>query len=124
MDSSGTGCGCSGGVGDTEKGQLVGLVKAYQRRGEQQREQWLQYVDSNYGGVRAPARHDTSTLQVFLAGVGAGYSSDIASASGCMPCSSQEDMEKSQLVMKVKGFQRQGDAQKLAWHGHCDANYG
>lgn len=53
-------------TGDAEKDLLVASVKAFQRKGETQKEQWGTYADTNLGGKRDPARHDISTLTAFL----------------------------------------------------------
>jgi len=57
-------------VGDHEKDQLVLRVKAYQRSGEDGKQNWWTYCDNQLGGVRDPARHDCTTLQQFIAAHG------------------------------------------------------
>merc|ERR1719419_1030460 len=44
---------------------LVARVKAFQRSGDECKEQWWTHCDQQLGGIRDPARHDTDTLQNF-----------------------------------------------------------
>lgn len=45
---------------------LVQKVKAFQRQGQLQKEQWADFCDTYLSGVRDPTRHDSATLQSFL----------------------------------------------------------
>lgn len=67
-----TASGCAGGcVGmpsvDPIKDALVSRVKAFQRMGESQREQWGAWADEHLAGKRDPARHEAQVLQHFCA---------------------------------------------------------
>merc|ERR1712176_36360 len=53
------------GTGDPEKDEFVRRIKAYQRAGESEKQQWWDYCDRNLGGKRDPARHDVRTLEDF-----------------------------------------------------------
>lgn len=54
-----------GGSGDPVKDQLVAMIKAYQRLGDEYRQVWSQYAETYLGGKMDPNRHDTATLQEF-----------------------------------------------------------
>eukprot|EP00927_Polykrikos_kofoidii_P056955 TRINITY_DN51051_c0_g1_i1.p1 TRINITY_DN51051_c0_g1~~TRINITY_DN51051_c0_g1_i1.p1 ORF type:complete len:256 (+),score=46.97 TRINITY_DN51051_c0_g1_i1:84-851(+) len=56
--------------GDPMKDGLVSRIKNYQRLGPEQKQHWADYCDNSLGGIRDPARHDTSVLQQFVAMVG------------------------------------------------------
>lgn len=58
--------GYAGGSGDFVKDQLVQRVKAWQRRGEAEKNSWTYYCDASLGKVRDPKRHSQEVLQTFL----------------------------------------------------------
>ena len=56
---------------DGAKLELVEKVKNLQRSNPQAKEAWWVYCDGQCGGMRDPLRHDTDSLQTFLASQGA-----------------------------------------------------
>lgn len=120
-DSGGNAQGMTYG-GDPVKDQLVNSVKAFQRRGEAERDIWQTYCDSEMGGVRDPSRHDSQALQQFAdlngidanAAAGGGFNTGMAMNQG--------DPYKISLVSKIKAYQKQGQVEKDSWHSYCDDN--
>jgi len=45
---------------------LVQRIKNYQRMGQAHKEAWWSFCETNLGGVRDPARHDSNALQSFI----------------------------------------------------------
>mmetsp|Transcript_3140 Transcript_3140/g.7926 ORF Transcript_3140/g.7926 Transcript_3140/m.7926 type:complete len:170 (-) Transcript_3140:184-693(-) len=105
--------------GDPMKDQLVQKVKAFQRLGEENKQAWHSYCDTNLGGVYDPNRHDVGSLQMFVSQYGA---QDLAGGGG--GCSGVSVGAGHPLVMKIKGYQKMGEPQKMAWYSYCDANLG
>merc|ERR1719401_1005603 len=56
--------------GDPQKDVLVEKIKAFQRSGETQKQAWAAFCLEQPGNFRDPARHDISTLQMFMNGYG------------------------------------------------------
>lgn len=114
------------GTGDPAKDQAIAKIKAFQRQGETQKDAWHAYCDTNLAGMYDPSRHDTSVLEQFVTlqgieniavpaitagGMGMGYGMGM-------------DQKKSELVMKIKTYQKSGDTQKEGWHNYCDTDLG
>lgn len=93
--------------GDFVKGELIKKIKEFQKSGEEQKQTWWAFCDSQGGGNRDPARHETEVLQGFLAEQG------IQGVQG-------NAFLKSELVNKIKAFQRSSEEQKQAWWDFCD----
>lgn len=69
------------GVPSVAKEALVNQIKAYQRMGEEQKMAWHKYCDTQLGGIRDPARHDTNALLQFAISIvdeGSGQTSEVA----------------------------------------------
>jgi len=105
-------------TGDPQKDILIAKIKAFQKRGEDEKQVWHAYCDGSLGGVYDPSRHANDNLQVFIdqngiqdipipASVGQG---------GAGPA--------NPLVTRIKAFQKMGEPQKQAWHDHCDTALG
>jgi len=56
--------------GDPWKDQLVAKIKAFQRSGEDQKQAWWTFCDSQEGKNRDPARYEADALQQFVSGYG------------------------------------------------------
>eukprot|EP00929_Paragymnodinium_shiwhaense_P114652 TRINITY_DN83109_c0_g1_i1.p2 TRINITY_DN83109_c0_g1~~TRINITY_DN83109_c0_g1_i1.p2 ORF type:complete len:283 (+),score=60.19 TRINITY_DN83109_c0_g1_i1:85-933(+) len=97
---------------------LVAKVKAYQKTGESEKEQWHLYCDAHLNGIRDPARHDAAALKRFLASQGA---SNIATAG--KPAQAQ-GAEALAFVSSIKAFQKSSPEAKEAWHAYCDSHLG
>jgi hypothetical protein len=52
-------------TGDAVKDSLVNRIKSFQRSGPDEKQQWWDYCDQHLGGVRDPARHETTDLKYF-----------------------------------------------------------
>lgn len=100
---------------DPVKEKLVGQVKAFQRLGDTQKQQWASWCETHFDGIRDPNRHNTEALQSFVT---AHNLPD--SLSGAAPNALGQDPVKDQLVAQVKGFQRQGDQEKEVWATYCE----
>mmetsp|Transcript_43824 Transcript_43824/g.95415 ORF Transcript_43824/g.95415 Transcript_43824/m.95415 type:complete len:367 (+) Transcript_43824:27-1127(+) len=53
-------------AGSSAENALVEQVKAWQRMGEAQTQQWRAFCDEHLSGIYNPARHDPSALQLFV----------------------------------------------------------
>lgn len=109
------------GAGDLLKDQLVQQVKAWQRQSAEQKEIWHTYADTQLGGVRDPARHDTATLQGFARTYAL---PSLAPDPAPPPRPGSGDPVKDKLVQQVKAYQRKGQTEKDTWHNHADAQLG
>lgn len=106
--------------GDPMKDQLVMKVKAFQRLGEENKQAWHHFCDTNLGGVYDPNRHDVGALQMFVSQYGV---QDLSGGGGCGGSRSGLGPDHP-LVMKIKGYQKMGEPQKQAWYSYCDTNLG
>merc|ERR1712151_1167769 len=52
--------------GNSAKDKLVSRIKAYQRSGDTEKQQWWSYCDEELGGVRDPAKHEVKVLKHFI----------------------------------------------------------
>lgn len=93
------------------KENLVARIKTFQKENEQQQQMWSNFCDTELGGVRDPARHDVATLQKFC-------NSHIGPQQHGLPAINT-DPHTTQLVAKVKQFQKLGQQQKEAWWAFC-----
>merc|ERR1712107_211911 len=50
-------------TGDSAKDKLVNRIKAYQRSGDAEKQQWWSYFDEELDGVRDPAKHEIKVLE-------------------------------------------------------------
>lgn len=103
---------------DSQKEQLVSMIKAYQRQGQEERELWWNYCDKELGGVRDPSRHDRKILQQFASAYGV---PDLGTglANAYMPGS---DAVKDSLISRIKAYQKAGDENKETWYSFCGIN--
>jgi hypothetical protein len=107
-------------TGDPMRDQLIAKIKAFQRTGEAAKQTWHTFCDTSLGGMYDPSRHDAATLQMFIdsngindipmGGMGGGGGGGVGA--------------NHPLVMRIKNYQRQGEAQKQAWHTYCDTSLG
>lgn len=112
---SGKGWGKSGkksSGGSAEMNELIGKIKDFQRSSEENKQAWWAYCSEHGGGNRDPARHDAASLREFLNSSGVKVGPKL---------SSSESFEKSELVNRIKSFQRTDEVQKQAWWDFCDA---
>jgi len=109
---------------DPQKEQLVQVVKNYQRRGEEQKQIWHDYADTQLAGVRDPARHDVATLRTFAQTFGLSTQAVPAASPQPKVGATGSDARKDQLVQRVKAYQRSGQEQKDAWHTYADSQLG
>jgi hypothetical protein len=111
-------------------GDLASQVKAYQRLGETEKNNWHTFCDTHLGGIRDPGRHDAATLQHFLSTYqgGSGGACSGAYAAPAMqhkpPGPPASGGATNPLAVKVKAYQRQGAAEKDNWHHFADSNCG
>eukprot|EP00927_Polykrikos_kofoidii_P048808 TRINITY_DN43005_c0_g1_i1.p1 TRINITY_DN43005_c0_g1~~TRINITY_DN43005_c0_g1_i1.p1 ORF type:complete len:234 (+),score=29.59 TRINITY_DN43005_c0_g1_i1:76-777(+) len=98
----------------------VAAIKDLQRSDAVAKEQWWAYADSQGGGIRDPAKHDTGFLQTFVNNYNAGMRFEVT-----------EPMEKTSyggggqgatLVELFKEGQRKSGPWKMAWALYCDMN--
>jgi len=131
----------------SNKDSLVSAIKAFQRQGEAQKGVWHSFCDANTNSMYDPGRLDESILTIFMTANGiapersnGGGGGTWSSGNGGMSSyntgnynstGSYHSMggggmaggpNKEPLVQAIKGFQRQGEAQKAAWHSFCDTN--
>jgi len=109
-------------TGDPVKDSLVNRVKSFQRQGEQNKQLWCMYCDNYLGGVRDPARHDSSKLQDFVEAHGVPEAPPRDRMGGGAVASM--DPAKDKLVNAVKSFQREGEMQRELWWNFCDTQLG
>lgn len=110
-----------GGIGNSEKMQLVNQVKAFQRMGVEQKDLWTAYADTFLRGVYDPSRHEADILQEFcenhnvppVSGPLSGMSRP--SSTRGLACS-----ENAALVNQVRAFQRLGSEQNELWGFYAD----
>jgi len=126
------------------------LVKEGQKKSKNWKSVWSQYCQLYGGGMNDPVRHDTSFLVGFIdfvaqrASMSLGtpmigseppakrmrhgdWSSDWGMSTGLTAMDMQVgpmNPTKDQLVMRVKGYQRQGEAAKEKWASFCDTHFG
>jgi len=114
----------TGGSGDPTKDRMVLAIKAYQKAGEQQKQTWWTFCDSQLGGNRDPARHDTETLLQFIEryGVSEPSASPTGMTGGLSPRGPTQ--QNSQLIATIKTFQKAGEQQKQLWWSFCDSQQG
>eukprot|EP00401_Gymnodinium_catenatum_P064669 CAMPEP_0117485710 /NCGR_PEP_ID=MMETSP0784-20121206/15104_1 /TAXON_ID=39447 /ORGANISM="" /LENGTH=657 /DNA_ID=CAMNT_0005280303 /DNA_START=32 /DNA_END=2005 /DNA_ORIENTATION=- len=124
----------AGGTGDPTRDALVAAVKAYQRQGDDQKQVWWNFCDTELSGVRDPARHEVATLRRFADA----YGLDVQAAEAASPAfgvhgmagaasfgmegtgaAAMMDPIKAQLVQRVKNFQKLGEAERQMWYNHC-----
>jgi len=111
----------AGGIssGDPMKDKLVTQIKAFQRQGDDNRELWRRFCETNLASVLDPNRHEVSVLQHFVTACGV---PEAEASIGPMMMGGPmvgSDPEKDALVQLIKTFQRQGQEQKDAWTGFC-----
>jgi len=58
--------GMGGGMAVSTKDALVSRIKAYQRSGEEPKQQWWLFCDTQLSGIRDPSRHDVEVLEQFI----------------------------------------------------------
>merc|ERR1719330_875351 len=133
----------TGPSGDPMKDSLVAQVKGFQREGQLQKDLWTLYADTYLGGVRAPARHESSVLSEFCinhhvppaqdapppggggacAGMGGGpvVGGSFAATSGSNPYKpiGPLDPEKQMIVDRIKAWQRGSPENKEVWVQFC-----
>merc|ERR1719424_981590 len=115
-----------GGMAGGGKEELVRAIKDFQRQGEAHKAAWHSFCDTNTQGMYDPNRLDPGALQMFMSANG------IAAGSGPPPMQQMGGCGmsppggggglKGALVYAIKGFQRQGEAQKQMWYVFCDTN--
>lgn len=118
--------------------QLVAKVKEIQRSGNDAKQAWWDYCDSELGGVRDPNRHDPQLLHHFLQSMGVdvdmqigppvgggGYGRDPpgAAGKGGGAFAGRRD-DTAHLVERVKQLQRSSEDAKQAWWDYCDSELG
>jgi hypothetical protein len=103
---------------ESQKEQLVNMIKSYQRQGQEEKELWWNYCDKELGGVRDPSRHDTKILQQFASAYGV---PDLGTGLGSayVPGS---DAIKDTLIQRIKAYQKGGDEHKETWYKFCGVN--
>lgn len=103
---------------ESQKEQLVHMIKSYQRQGQEEKELWWNYCDKELGGVRDPSRHDAKILQQFAAAYGV---PDLGTglANAYIPGS---DAVKDTLISRIKAYQKGGDEHKETWYKFCGVN--
>lgn len=99
---------------DPLRDRLVVRIKQFQRQGDENREIWKSFCESNLASVMDPARHEAPVLQHFIDK----FRIPEASADGGLPPIVM-DAEKAVIVQKVKEFQRWGEQQRDAWYSFC-----
>eukprot|EP00931_Biecheleriopsis_adriatica_P028506 TRINITY_DN1698_c0_g1_i3.p1 TRINITY_DN1698_c0_g1~~TRINITY_DN1698_c0_g1_i3.p1 ORF type:complete len:231 (+),score=50.53 TRINITY_DN1698_c0_g1_i3:114-806(+) len=110
-DSGWGGKGWGRSKGGTQQAELISKIKDFQRSGEEQKQAWWTFCDSQGGGNRDPARHEAHVLQNFLAQHG-------------IQVDTGNSFLKGELILKIKDFQRSGEEQKQAWWAFCDSQGG
>lgn len=108
-------------TGDAQKDILIAKIKAFQKQGEAQKQTWHGFCDQSLGGVYDPSRHDAATLQMFVQSNGI---QDIAIPAGVGMGMMGGMGASSPLVLKIKNYQKMGEAEKNTWHTYCDTNLG
>lgn len=96
---------------DSVQQELVAQIKVFQRSGEEQKQTWWAFCDSQPGKNRDPARYEVDVLQGFVQEHG-------------MPGLQGNEKERAELVAKIKGFQKSGEEQKQTWWTFCDGQAG
>lgn len=108
--------------GGVNGGSLVEAVKAAQRASPENKNLWHDFCDTECGGVRDPARHDSSTLTTFLETwlpeVESMSTKPVPTTSGG---SQLVTAAPADLIEKVKNAQRASSQWKDLWHAHCDS---
>jgi len=107
------------GSGDPMKDQLAEQVKAFQRKGEIEKETWGRHADQYLGGVRDPMRHDAASLQEFL------QTHNIQTSGVTMrptsikpsyaPPAAMMDPNKENLVNRIKTYQKTSKDAQAEW---------
>jgi len=104
--------------GDPAKDKLVFQIKAFQRQGDDNKELWRRFCETNLASVLDPNRHEVSVLQHFVTACGV-PEAEAPMMSGASMAMVGLDPEKDNLVQLIKTFQRQGQEQKEAWSAFC-----
>eukprot|EP00401_Gymnodinium_catenatum_P066942 CAMPEP_0117523472 /NCGR_PEP_ID=MMETSP0784-20121206/34745_1 /TAXON_ID=39447 /ORGANISM="" /LENGTH=355 /DNA_ID=CAMNT_0005319585 /DNA_START=49 /DNA_END=1116 /DNA_ORIENTATION=- len=126
------------GTGDLVKDDLVSRIKAFQRRGDEQKQAWWSFCDTSLGGVRDPSRHDNMVLQQFCdqyciepTGPPQAASQAFSNNAGWMgadpafanygggAAAAPMDPMKAHLVQRIKNYQKRGAAEKANWYSLC-----
>jgi len=121
MAAGGVGVNMMGGratmsTGDPTKDALIAKIKAFQRQGDSEKQIWHTYCDTSLGGVYDPSRQEVAALRTFV------QQNGIENIP--VPASGPVGGPSRPLVLRIKNYQKTGEAQKTAWHEHCDASLG
>merc|ERR1711865_785490 len=90
---------------------LVAKIKAFQRSGDEQKQTWWAFCDNQPGKNRDPTRYEVDILKGFAQQHG-------------LQGIQVDEKQKSELVAKIKGFQKSGEQQKQTWWAYCDGLLG
>jgi hypothetical protein len=132
-----------GAGGGGNKANLVERVKNFQRMAMEQKELWVNYVNTYLGGTLDPNKHEAGVLQEFCdnqgvpevaGGGGGGVASAMASrsiahsagwsAGGGAGAGGAGGAQKAALVDRIKNFQRASAEQKELWVNYATTYLG
>merc|ERR1712034_285539 len=94
---------------DPVKDRLVAQIKAFQRQGDEARELWRVFCDTNLASILDPNRHEPHVLDQFV-------KINNVPELDAFPSLPPMEPVKETLVFKIKAYQRRGNDEKDHWY--------